>query len=243
MLNPRLRKIVNKIRDETLRRKVSEFLNDLSVKIHGETYIGLPLEESPAAKFRHHSYSGGLLEHILSTTNIALAICNSVEKIYTGKVNRDLVISGVILHDILKPLTYVVKENGAYRDSPLGEKADHLALIVSELIRRDFPLDLIHIVAAHHGEAGSITPKTVEALICHLADAADSQLNSEVIRAAGYLVREATGEIWEKIDSETAFKIVHSKAIGGWSGLRETIKKMRQNYKNKGSSEEEPMKE
>ena len=81
-MDPKLKKIVNKIQDKTLRRKTSDFLNDLSVEIEGETYVGLPLEGSPASRFRHHSYSGGLVEHILSSSNIALALCDSVEKIY-----------------------------------------------------------------------------------------------------------------------------------------------------------------
>ncbi len=111
-----------------------------------------------------------------------------------------------------------------------------MTLAVSELTRRGFPLELIHIVAAHHGEAGPMSPKTVEALICHLADMADSRLNGEVVRAARYLVREATGQAWGTIDSETAFAIVQSKASGGWNGLRATVEKMEQKASHKDSS-------
>ncbi|MEM2111713.1 MAG: HDIG domain-containing protein [Candidatus Bathyarchaeia archaeon] len=224
----RLKGIVNKIQDETLRQRVLEFLNDLTVEVEGKTYVGKTLEEAPASRFRHHSYPGGLIEHIVSAVKIAIALCDSVEKIYRGKVNRDLVIGGVLLHDILKPLTYDIKEDGSYVSSPLGERLDHLTLIVSEMIKRGFPLDLIHIVAASHGEAGPITPKTVEALICHLADVADSRLNGEVLNAAKYLSKEVAGEFLEIIDSETAFKIVNSKATGGWDLLQSIIEKIKQ---------------
>lgn len=219
-MNPRIEAIVKKIKDDSLRRKVSNFIEDPSITIEGKTYRGLKLEESPASIHRHHNYPGGLLEHIISTARIALALCNSVEKVYHGKINRDLVISGVLVHDLYKTLTYEKKDNGAYRASHLAEKVDHLTLIVSELIRRGFPLDVIHTVCSHHGEAGPIRPKTVEALVLHLADLVDSQLNGEVLRAARFLVREATGETLEKVNAKEAFEIVHSKTIGGWDGVR-----------------------
>jgi 7,8-dihydroneopterin 2',3'-cyclic phosphate phosphodiesterase len=225
-LDARIRKVVKKIRDETLRQKVSEFLNDLTVEVEGKTHVGMMLEKAPASRFRHHSYPSGLIEHILSAVSIALSLCDSVEKIYGGKVDRDLAIAGVLLHDILKPLTYDVKEDGSYISSPLGERLDHLTLIISKMIKRGLPLDLIHTVASSHGESGPITPKTVEALICHLADVADSQLNGEVLNAAKYLIKEA-GESLEIKDSRTAFRIINSKATGGWSLLRCTVEKIK----------------
>ena len=226
-MNPELKRVIRKIKDETLRKKLLNFLDSLSIEINGKSYVGLPLEDAPASRFYHHSYPGGLVEHILSTVKIAMALCDSVEKIYGGKVNRDLVISGVVLHDIFKPLTYEKKNNGGYRNSPLGERLDHLTLAVVELLRRDFPLDLIHIVAASHGQASPITPKTIEALICHIADEADSKMNGEVLNAAKYLIREATGESWDKIDSRTAFKILRLKTESGWEGLRKGIESLK----------------
>ena len=96
--------------------------------------------------------------------------------------------------------------------APLAERLDHLTLAVSELIRRGFPLNLIHIVCAHHGgTAGPIWPRTTEALVCHLADVTDSRLNGEVLRAARYLSRTATGEELHIGTSKEAFEIVRSK--------------------------------
>jgi len=223
-IDPRIREVIDEIRDESLRNNLLNLLSEPSVKVGDECYItSLPFEEAPASRAYHHSYPGGLIEHILSTINIALALCESIEKIYGGEVNRDLVICGVILHDIFKPLTYELKEDGSYRLSPLGERLDHLILVSSELLRRGFPLDLIHIVASSHGQAGPISPKTIEALICHIADEADSKMNGEILSAAKYLVKEATGELWNNIDSRTALKILESKARGGWEGLKSEI--------------------
>jgi putative nucleotidyltransferase with HDIG domain len=203
-----------------------ELLENPSIEINGKTYSGLPLETSPAGISRHHSYPGGYIEHVASTTSLALAMCDSVNNIYHGNVKRDLVISGVLLHDIFKPATYSINKNGAYSSARLADYLDHLSLATSELIRRGFPLELVHIVSAHHGEAGPIRPKTVEALICHLADLTDSRLNGEIFNAAAYLSRKATGQELIRMTSKEALEIVNSKSIEGWEGLTKTLEKI-----------------
>jgi putative nucleotidyltransferase with HDIG domain len=226
LLHPKLSALAKKIRSEPLRRKVIELLKNPAIEINGKTYSGLPLETSPAAISRHHSYSGGYIEHIASTANLALAMCDSVERVYHGHVNRDLVISGVLLHDIFKPATYTINKNGSYSSARLADYLDHLSLATSELVRRDFPLELIHIVSSHHGEAGPIRPKTIEALICHLADLTDSRLNSEVLNAAAYLSRKAVGQELFMMNSKEAFEIVRSKSVEGWEGVAKTLEKI-----------------
>ena len=223
-MDPRLIEAINKIRDESLKEAVLDLVKEPSLNLSGALYEGLRVEESPASLSRHHSYPGGLLEHILSTLKIALTLCDCVEEIYHGKVNRDLVIAGVILHDILKPLMYVARDDGGYESSPLAERVDHLTLITSELVRRGLSLEIVHVVCAHHGDAGPISPKTLEALICHVADVADSTLNGKVLRAAKYLIKEVTGQPVEVIDSKTAFELVYLKAKEGWEGVREALK-------------------
>ena len=228
ILDVRLKEIVDKIKNKSLREKVANLIENPSIEIDGKMYTGIALEQSPAGISHHHSYAGGFIEHVVATTEIALNLCSVIKKIYHGKVDKDLVLAGVLLHDILKPLTYEEK-NGTYMSTPLAERMDHLTLIVSELVRRGFSLDLIHVVCAHHGgDAGPVWPRTVEALVCHLADVTDSRLNSEVLRAARYLSREATGEELQPTSSKEAFKVVNSKVTEGWKGVRKTVEKIRQ---------------
>jgi putative nucleotidyltransferase with HDIG domain len=227
LLHPKLKALTNKICDKNLRKKVIELLENPTFEVNGKKYSSLPLETAPAGLSHHHCYPGGYVEHVISTVNIALALCDSVEKVYEGKVNRDTVIAGVLLHDIFKPATYTINENGSYGTTNLADYMDHLSLVISELVRRDFPLTVIHTVSAHHGEYGPIRPHTIEALICHLADLVDSRLNGEVLSAAAYLTRKAVGEELPRLTSKEAFEIVHSKAVEGWEGVAKTVEKIK----------------
>lgn len=227
MLHPKLKTLADKIRGKKLRKEVVELLENPTFEINGKKFSGVPLDVSPAGLSHHHCYPGGYIEHVVSTANLAIAMCKSVEKVYGGKVNRDLVIAGVLLHDIFKPTTYIVKENGSYSSSRLADYLDHLSLVTSELIRRGFPLELIHVVSAHHGDYGPIRPRTVEALICHLADLMDSRLNGKVLNAAAYLTRRAAGEELCGLTSKDAFEIVHSKSVEGWEGVAKTVEEIK----------------
>lgn len=231
MLHPKLKALADKIRDKKLRKKVVELLENPTFEINGKKFSGLPVDVSPAGLSHHHCYPGGYMEHVVSTANLAIAMCKSVEKVYRGKVNRDFVIASVLLHDVFKPATYIVKENGSYGSSRLADYLDHLSLVTSELVRRGFPLELIHVVSSHHGDYGPIRPHTVEALICHLADLMDSRLNGKVLNAASYLTRRAVGEELRGLTSEEAFEIVHSKSVEGWEGVAKTVKEIKRRRK------------
>ena len=158
----------------------------------------------PGARFYHHSCEGGLLEHIWEM----LKYCEKAVEIHTS-LNKDLVISGAILHDIGK-----IKENEVYpsvKETREGMLLGHIYLgaeMVKEKISQihDFPpileTKLLHIILSHHEkkEYGSmIEPKTPEAITVALADAIGSKV-TQYIRA--------------KKDSETDDFQVYRKPIG-----------------------------
>ena len=231
LLNRKLNELANMIQDKTLRKKVKELLENPVFEVNKKMHSGLPVDASPGGLSHHHCYPGGYVEHVVSAVNLALGICDSVEKVYHGKIDRDLVVAGVLLHDIFKPVTYAVRENGGYYSTRLADYLDHTSLAVSELVRRDFPLELIHIVAAHHGSYGQTRPRTIEALVCHLADLADSRLNGEVLSAASYLTRQSPGQELIGLDSKEAFEIVHSKSVEGWEGVKKAVARIKQRRK------------
>jgi 7,8-dihydroneopterin 2',3'-cyclic phosphate phosphodiesterase len=228
LLNPKLQELTNQIHDGQLRQKVTDFLENPTFTVDDKTYTGPSLEESPGGLRIHHAYSGGYIEHVIATFKIAFSLCDVAEQVYSAKVNRDLVAAGVLLHDIFKPVTYTLNDKGGYGSAPLADFLDHISLAIAEMVRRNFPIELIHIVAAHYGSHGMVQPRTVEALIVHLADDTDSQLNGQVMRAAWFLTEKATGEGLMDMNSKEAFEIVQSKTAHGWKGVEETAQKIRQ---------------
>jgi len=220
-----LKQVINKIKDPVLRQIVFELISNLKISLKDLNNIGLSLDISPAGRSHHHSYPRGLIEHMISTSKIAMTLCDCAEKVYHGKVNRDLVLAGVLLHDIFKPSTYVEKENGTYGNSILGQKLDHLTLVLCELYQRKAPIDLLHIVAAHHGKYGPISPRTVEALIVHISDVADATFNNEILYAARFLARECAGAEPTILSAKDAFDIILEKETRGCEGVKALLHK------------------
>jgi 3'-5' exoribonuclease len=138
--------------------------------------------KAPAAKAIHHVYLGGLLEHSLAVARLAEDVCRH----YPG-VQRDLLITGALLHDIGKVSELSYERSFAYTDT--GKLLGHIVIgveMVEERLRRlpEFPpaagILLKHLLLSHHGqyEFGSPKrPKTLEAVILNYLDDLDSKIN------------------------------------------------------------------
>ena len=226
-MDRRLLKIADKIKDRKLRKKVLEILENPTIKIGSETFSGIPIDNAPASIRHHHNYPGGFIEHIMALYELSRSLSRIVRTVYNCKVNEDLVLCGVLLHDIFKPATYAEKRGG-YVPSRLAERIDHLTLASAEMMRRGFPLDAVHVVTASHGrQFGPIGPMTIEALICHLADEAEAKLNGETLNAARFMIRELFGEEPKQMTGRDAFSVVKSKVDRGWDGVRDYVTKSR----------------
>jgi len=205
------------IKDAELREKVVAMLRDprLSmIETDGSQYTAFA--KSPASKRRHHSYENGLVVHTYSTAKIALCLSDIIEEVYGVKVDRDTVIAAALLHDLFKHVTYSEVYPGKYTSSRLGERLDHMSLIIGELYARRFPLDVIHAVAAHHGDNGPIAPQTLEALAVHLADSTDATMSDKVLFAAKDILRDCMGVEVQTLPLEVSpFKVVAAKKEGG----------------------------
>ncbi len=141
------------------------------------------IKNAPASVSIHHSYVGGLLEHILNVVKI----CETVVSMYPV-VDRDLLITGALLHDIGKIEEYNYSKIIEHTDS--GKLLGHIALemvFISKEIEKiqSFPdnlkIDLLHLILSHHGEREFGSPKipcTVEAAALAYADLLDSRVES-----------------------------------------------------------------
>ncbi len=135
---------------------------------------------APAARIMHHAYIGGLLEHTLAMAKLANFLADTYPY-----VDRDLLLSGVLLHDMGKTEEYAFDEEFGFTED--GRLVGHIvrAIIAVEAAAKqlDFPEDklrhLIHLLASHHGtlEWGSpVKPKTIEAVLLHQVDLLDSRV-------------------------------------------------------------------
>ncbi len=152
---------------------------------------------APAAKKMHHAYIGGLLEHTLSMTSLADKVAG-----HYGGIDRDLLISGAILHDIGKIDEFEYQFKIDYSDE--GRLLNHIVIgikMVDEKLSgiEDFPEDQIfllkHMIVSHHGarEFGSPEPpKTIEAVLLNYIDEIDSKVNG--IR--DFMASEDPNETW-----------------------------------------------
>lgn len=213
--------LAQKIADTDLRGKVIDFLKNPEISI-GTFGDELSIEEAPASKRYHQSYKGGLIEHIVATTLIAMEIVKVLEQVYQiDFISKDLIIAGGILHDIYKPLTYN-KVGAAYERSRLGSKIDHTSLVFAEAWTRKFPLELLHILLAHHGEASPAKPRTLEALILHLADATESSLLGDILKGAEKIA-ERTGKKRKIENSKVAARICYLMDKEGLEGVKQFL--------------------
>jgi 3'-5' exoribonuclease len=136
----------------------------------------------PAAQQIHHAYRGGFLEHITKMAEVGRLVARAYG------ANEDLVLAGVVLHDIGK-LQELAYEGGAGSYTRDGNLVGHIALglmMVREACSgiSGFPVELRsqieHLIASHHGvrEHGSpVEPKTIEAFIVASVDELDAKLN------------------------------------------------------------------
>ncbi len=138
---------------------------------------------APAAKSMHHAYLGGLLEHTLAVAELA----DRVAALYPT-LDRDLLLTGALLHDIGKTRELAF-DAYPFEYTDRGRLSGHLILGV-EMMRdavRDidsFPEDLAgrleHLILSHHGryEFGSPTlPMISEAFVLNFLDDLDAKLN------------------------------------------------------------------
>jgi 3'-5' exoribonuclease len=169
-----LRELVATIQNPHLRRLISVLFADLWPSYR----------DAPAAKRYHQAYRHGLLEHSLSVAQAVSAIA----AMFPG-IDREVAVTGALLHDIGKVEAYEV-QGDEISMSDQGRLYGEIALgyyLVRRAIEHldDFPADLadavLHIILSHHGslEHGSpVVPCTREATLVHMIDNLGGRLGS-----------------------------------------------------------------
>ncbi|QDU36888.1 3'-5' exoribonuclease YhaM [Maioricimonas rarisocia] len=175
----RLREILLAIDDLNLRTLMECFLVD-------DEIVG-GLSRAPAGVKLHHAYHGGLLEHIVNVLETALRIGDLYPK-----VDLNLLLAGIFLHDIGKLRELGYDQNFVYTDEGqllghlllgvemLNEKIPQVEQATGESFPQETALRLKHMLLSHHGtyEFGSPKlPMTPEAIALHHLDNLDAKIN------------------------------------------------------------------
>lgn len=141
-------------------------------------------EACPASTAGHHAEIGGLILHTSEVAAIALAIAKA------SGADHDVVVAGVLLHDIGKLEAY--RWDGAFETTDLNALHGHVVLgaLMLERAVRSVPEPpcteqelaiLLHLILSHHGrqEFGApVPPRTLEAEVLHYADDASARTAS-----------------------------------------------------------------
>ncbi len=199
---------------DTLWRQLLSFVESFSephlklllTTVLADPQISTPFREAPAAKQLHHAWLGGLLEHVVSLLTLADRVAP-----HYPILHRDLLLTGVILHDIgkIRELSWDV----GFEYTVEGVLLGHIQ-IGSALAERTmdglpgFPARLktlvLHMILSHHGKLEFGSPKLPmipESLVLNFLDDLDAKMQamqSEFDKCAreGKPADELTGRVW-----------------------------------------------
>jgi 3'-5' exoribonuclease len=162
-----LRAIVANFTDPDLQRLVLAFLDDPA--------IGPAFRTAPAAKMLHHAVIHGLLEHVLTLVRVCLATAP-----FYPEVNRDLLVTGAILHDIgkIRELSWLRSFNYTLEGQMIGHISIAQGMLHEKVKQLEpFPpklrLLVEHMILSHHGKLEFGSPKlpmTPEAMLLSALD-------------------------------------------------------------------------
>ena len=168
-------KQLQSIENTWLRKLVDAFLEDTGFmeKFHA----------GAAGKKWHHAFPGGLMQHCFEMGRIAETVC----ELFT-EIDRDLLLTGVFLHDIGK--VHELSE-GMYVDyTTEGKLVGHLQIGCTLANRKmdaidGFPenlrMEILHLILSHHSElelGSPVVPKTLEAIALAHIDNLDAQTDA-----------------------------------------------------------------
>ena len=194
---------INALSDPRLRALAEVFLQE----------FGSRFCRAAAARYNHHAFRGGLLRHTAQMMKSAEALCASYPAL-----NRDLLLTGVLVHDCGKLWEMCPPEVGfAIPREVRGELLGHISIgieVINALWRKlplenwkslappsdEVRLHLLHLIASHHGElefGSPVEPKTPEAIALHFLDNLDAKLEM-IFSSYGRQVEIGSG-IFERV--------------------------------------------
>ena len=168
----RLQNLIKTVRNPGLRALLETIFS-------GEIYDKFIM--NPAGMRMHHAYIGGLLQHSVDVAGIAIALAEQI-----GNVDKDLVVTGALLHDVgkLREISSQIGFPYTNEGRLLGHIAMSVMMVQEAAAKLKLPQarleQLQHILLSHHGDNDKGSPvvcATKEAFIVHYADEIDAIMN------------------------------------------------------------------
>ncbi len=161
-------------------------LKALALEVLADGELMRAFTRSPAGVKQHHAYAGGLLEHVVNLLRLA----DRIAPLYPA-LDRDLLLVGVLFHDIGKTVELESERGFSYTDA--GQLLGHVLLGLELLEAKiqavqhrsgvafdhELAIRVKHMVASHHGQYEFGAPKlpmTLEALALHHLDHLDARM-------------------------------------------------------------------
>jgi 3'-5' exoribonuclease len=181
-------------------------LKRLLTTLLADAEIAQSYREAPAARQLHHAWLGGLLEHVVSLLRLADRVAA-----HYPLLDRDLLLTGVVLHDIgkIRELSWGIGFDYTVEGVLLGHIQMGVDLVEKTIATLpDFPDRLrtlvLHMILSHHGKLEFGSPKLPmipEAIVLNFVDDLDAKMQavmSEFEKSAreGKGPDELTGKVW-----------------------------------------------
>jgi 3'-5' exoribonuclease len=181
-------------------------LKRLLTKLFSDPLLVQAYREAPAARQLHHAWLGGLLEHVVSLLDLAEKVAA-----HYPQLDRDLLLAGVILHDLgkIRELTWETGFDYTVEGVLLGHIQIGVDLVEKAIASLpDFPVRLrtlvLHMILSHHGKLEFGSPKLPmipEALVLNFIDDLDAKMQAmagefEKSAREGKGPDELTGKVW-----------------------------------------------
>jgi 3'-5' exoribonuclease len=158
-----LEHLAGEVRDTTFAALLADLLHDAALRA--------ALRRTPCTRAGHHAYLGGLLEHTVAVTTLALETC-----VLHPRLDQDLLLTAAIVHDFGKTREFALAaEIGLTEEGRLlGHVELGLRLLDERAVVLDEPrrLALAHCVLTHHGDRKPATPEALALYRLNAVDAA-----------------------------------------------------------------------
>ncbi|MHC5180385.1 MAG: 3'-5' exoribonuclease YhaM family protein [Planctomycetota bacterium] len=207
---PRTEHNIGEMFEQVLKLLTQAFLNDSDIM--KQFCI------APAAMQMHHNYLGGLLEHTLSMLNVAQVLF----PLYP-KIQKDLVLAAILLHDMGKTqeLSYEIGFSYTDRGQLLGhivqitqiitQKCDELSATGTP-VKPEILDNLLHIILSHHGQYDFGSPKlpaTPEAFMVNYIDNLDAKMN----QTAALIENDPGNDNWTAYQRSLETKLYRNRVL------------------------------